>query len=78
MRTQVLEPIHPETKPCDEIFAGLAEACGVGEYFPFTVEELAAAQLETVGVRPVSYTHLACRHHGADERGERLSAQVLA
>ena len=50
MRTQVLEPIHPETKPCDEIFAGLAEACGVGEYFPFTVEELAAAQLETVGV----------------------------
>ena len=50
MRTQVLEPIHPETKPCDEIFAGLAEACGVGEYFPFTVEELVAAQLETVGV----------------------------
>lgn len=50
MRTQVLEPIHPDTLPCDQIFTRLAEACGVGKYFPFTVEELAAAQLETVGV----------------------------
>ncbi len=50
MRTRVLEPIHPETKACDEIFNGLAEACGVGEYFQFTAEELAAAQLKTVGV----------------------------
>ena len=50
MRTQVLEPIHPETKPCDEIFAGLAEACGVGEYFQFSVDELADAQLQTVGL----------------------------
>lgn len=50
MRTQVLDLIHPETKPCDEIFAGLAEACGVGEYFKFTAEELAAAELESVGV----------------------------
>lgn len=49
LRTPVLERIHPETKPCDEIFTGLAEACGVGQYFPFTVEELADAQLATVG-----------------------------
>lgn len=49
LRTPVLERIHPETKPCDEIFAGLAEACGVGQYFPFTVEELADAQLASVG-----------------------------
>ena len=41
--------MHPDTKSCDEIFTGLAEACGVGEYFPFTVEELAEAQLATVG-----------------------------
>ena len=49
LRTPVIERIHPETRPCDEIFAGLAEACGVGQYFPFTVEELADAQLASVG-----------------------------
>lgn len=41
LRDQVIEKIHPNTKPVDEIFTELAEACGVGEYFPFTVEELA-------------------------------------
>ena len=30
MRTVALEKIHPETRTCDEIFNGLAEACGVG------------------------------------------------
>ena len=50
MRTAVLARIHPETKACDEICNGLAEACGVGEYFQFTAEDWAAAQLETVGV----------------------------
>lgn len=49
LRDKVLDLIHPNTKPCDEIFKGLAEACGVGEYFPFTVEELADAQLQSVG-----------------------------
>ena len=49
LRTPVIERIHPETRPCDEIFAGLAEACGVGQYFPFTVDELADAQLASVG-----------------------------
>lgn len=50
LRTPVIERIHPETRPCDEIFAGLAEACGVGEYFQFSVDELADAQLQTVGL----------------------------
>ena len=50
LRDKVLDVIHPNTKPCDEIFKGLAEACGVGEYFPFTVEELADAQLQSVGL----------------------------
>ena len=49
LRTPIIERIHPETRPCDEIFAGLAEACGVGQYFPFTVDELADAQLRSVG-----------------------------
>lgn len=50
MRTVALEKIHPETRTCDEIFNGLAEACGVGEYFQFTAEDWAEAQLATVGV----------------------------
>ncbi len=49
LRTPIIERVHPDTKSCDEIFTGLAEACGVGQYFPFTVEELAEAQLATVG-----------------------------
>ncbi len=50
LRDRVLEKIHPETRPVDQIFTELAEACGVGEYFQFTVDELADAQLKTVGL----------------------------
>lgn len=37
---------------CDEIFNGLAEACGVGRYFQFTrnASSPVSAQLATVGV----------------------------
>ncbi len=49
LRDRVLDKIHPETKPVDEIFSELGRACGVGEYFDFTVDELADAQLRTVG-----------------------------
>ena len=49
LRDRVLEKLHPNTKPVDEIFSELAQACGVGEYFQFTVDELADAQLKTVG-----------------------------
>lgn len=50
LRDKVLDTILPNTKPCDEIFCGLAQACGVGEYFQFSVEELADAQLQSVGL----------------------------
>lgn len=50
LRDQVLDVIHPNTLPGDQIFTKLAEACGVGDYFGFTVEELADAQLKTVGL----------------------------
>ena len=49
LRDQVLEKVHPNTKPVDVIFNELAEACGVGEYFQFDVAELADAQLQSVG-----------------------------
>lgn len=50
LRDQVIEKVHPNTRPVDQIFCELAEACGVGEYFRFTVEELADAQLRSVGL----------------------------
>ena len=50
LRDQVLEKVHPNTRPVDQIFSELAEACGVGEYFRFGVDELADAQLQTVGL----------------------------
>ena len=50
IRDQVIEKVHPNTKPVDQIFSELADACGVGQYFDFTVEELADAQLATVGL----------------------------
>lgn len=49
LRDQVL-PRTPNTKSVDEIFSELGEACGVGSYFQFSVEELADAQLQTVGL----------------------------
>lgn len=50
LRDRVLDKIHPETKPVDEIFCELGRACGVGQYFDFTIDELADAQLKTVGL----------------------------
>lgn len=50
LRDRVIEKVHPNTKPVDEIFAELGKACGVGEYFEFTVDELADAQLQTLGL----------------------------
>lgn len=50
LRAQALDRVHPDTKPCDEIFTGLAQACGVGQYFDFTVEDLAKAEMDTLGV----------------------------
>ncbi len=50
LRDQVIDVVHPNTRPVDRIFSELAEACGVGEYFRFGVDELADAQLQTVGL----------------------------
>jgi thiosulfate reductase/polysulfide reductase chain A len=50
LRDKVLEKIHAETRPVDQIFTELAQACGVGQYFDFTVEELADAQLKSIGL----------------------------
>ena len=45
-----IDVLHAGTKPLDEIFGGLAKACGVGDAFDFSLEDVARAQLESVGV----------------------------
>ena len=49
-RNAVLPVLHDDTRPGREIFAGLAAACGVGEYFDFTPDDLAAAQVAPFGI----------------------------
>lgn len=50
LRSQVLDTVHPNTKTQDVIITELAGACGIGEYFQFTPDELAQAQLDTLGL----------------------------
>ena len=50
LRSKVIDVVHPNTKPVQDITVELAKACGVGQYFDFTLDELAAAQLEPTGV----------------------------
>ncbi|MDR3137039.1 MAG: molybdopterin-dependent oxidoreductase [Coriobacteriales bacterium] len=50
LRDKVLDTVYEDTRPVDEIFSELARACNVGAYFTFSVEELADAQLKTVGL----------------------------
>jgi thiosulfate reductase/polysulfide reductase chain A len=46
----VVEQVHPGTKTADVIFSELAASCGKGEYFTFTAEELATAQMNSLGI----------------------------
>ena len=71
LRDRVIEKVHPNTKPVDQIFSELAEACGVGEYFQFTVDELADAQLRTVGLS-LEGPQAGGRHGALPREGVRL------
>ncbi|HYF94554.1 MAG TPA: molybdopterin dinucleotide binding domain-containing protein [Symbiobacteriaceae bacterium] len=48
IRQPVVKPMY-DTKSGYEIIQGLANACGVGEYFNFTMEQYNAAQLSPTG-----------------------------
>lgn len=43
VRKQGIDKIHENTRPADQIFTELAEACGVGDYFTFTIDEATKA-----------------------------------
>lgn len=50
MRNAVLAVANVATKPLQDIFCGLAKACGIGDLFDFSAEDVARAQLQSVGV----------------------------
>ncbi|SEN23774.1 thiosulfate reductase / polysulfide reductase chain A [Mesobacillus persicus] len=50
LRQQIVDKVHPQTKPIDVIYKELAEACGVGQYFNFTLDELNEAMLKPTGI----------------------------
>jgi thiosulfate reductase / polysulfide reductase chain A len=50
LRQQMVEKVHPETKPIHEIYTELAKACGVGQYFNFTLDKLNEAMLAPTGI----------------------------
>jgi thiosulfate reductase / polysulfide reductase chain A len=50
LRQKIVEKVHPKSKPIDVIYKELAEACGVGQYFNFTLDELNEAMLVPTGV----------------------------
>ncbi|OEH84402.1 hypothetical protein BHU72_09285 [Desulfuribacillus stibiiarsenatis] len=47
---QVIDKIYPDTKPLDEIVAGIAKAAGVSEFFNFTLDQLNEARLKPLGI----------------------------
>lgn len=50
LRQKMVEKVHPNTKPIDVIYTELAKACGIGQYFNFTLDELNKAQLAPTGI----------------------------
>ncbi len=45
LRLQGIEKVHPNTRPVHQIYKELAQACGIGEYFSFELEDVINAQL---------------------------------
>lgn len=50
LRSPVLERIHPETRRIDEVFTELAKACGIGEFFNFTIDDYNKLNLDLMNV----------------------------
>ena len=50
IRNRVIDPVHSDTRPADRIIRELAGALGVGDYFSFSDDDLARAQVAPFGV----------------------------
>jgi len=50
LRQQMVEKVHPETKPIHQIYSELAKACGFSQYFNFSLDELNEAMLAPTGI----------------------------
>lgn len=50
MRSAAVDIVYPETKPLSQIVSELAGYLGLGQYFAFTQEEVAAAMIKPLGI----------------------------
>lgn len=50
IRTQVAQPVFPECRSVAEIMRGLGSACGLDEYFSFTLEDYNRALCDAYGI----------------------------
>lgn len=48
LRLQGIDKVWEDTRPVDQIFTELAQACGVGEYFTFTLDDVIDARLSAL------------------------------
>lgn len=51
LRQKAIEKVHPQSKPIDIIYKELAEACGIGQYFNFSLDELNEAKLKPLNIK---------------------------
>lgn len=70
-RGRAMEVRHPDTRPATRIFTELAGACGVGEYFTFTEDDLARAQIAPWGIDLDDL-----RERGWADTGEKLPKRI--
>lgn len=54
LRMQGVDKVLPNTRPVDIIFTELAKACGVGDYFTFTLDDAINAQLAPFGPEKIA------------------------
>ncbi|WP_302390116.1 molybdopterin-containing oxidoreductase family protein [Eggerthella sinensis] len=57
VQKQVLEPACPTVRPVSEIVVELAHACGIGQFFEFSPDEVYAARLRSVGLAETELAH---------------------
>lgn len=57
VQKQVLEPACPTVRPVSEIVIELAHACGIGQFFEFSPDEVYAARLRSVGLAETELAH---------------------
>ena len=59
LRAQAVDPVCPDARTIDAIVSDLASACGIGERFACSCDDVVAARLASVGLEPEDFAHVA-------------------